>query len=289
MPIRHLDALWFQVAGTLCNLTCQHCFISCSPHNRSVPMLDHDSVQKYLQEAQDLGVKEFYFTGGEPFLNRQMTDILLTTLDYGPATVLTNGTVLKDEWLQRLADKVSQSPYGLEFRVSLDGYNAATNDRIRGQGVFRKAIKGIQRLLAFGFLPILTVTRTWPEDDDSMALEQFRVALADVGCHQPRVKILPTLKMGAEAEREGGYQPQERVESWMLDEVGREHFVCGHSRLVSARGVHVCPILLEEPAGLLSQGSNASLQESLQPFPLAHGACHTCYQFGAICSNAPSS
>ena len=32
--ISHLDHLWFQVAGTLCNLTCTHCFISCSPAQR---------------------------------------------------------------------------------------------------------------------------------------------------------------------------------------------------------------------------------------------------------------
>ena len=28
-----LDELWFQVSGTLCNLECSHCFISCSPRN----------------------------------------------------------------------------------------------------------------------------------------------------------------------------------------------------------------------------------------------------------------
>src|SRR5260370_5594460 len=28
VPLAHLDDLWFQVAGTLCNLTCRHCFRS---------------------------------------------------------------------------------------------------------------------------------------------------------------------------------------------------------------------------------------------------------------------
>src|SRR6201981_3421893 len=36
----HLDTLWFQIAGTLCNLRCNHCFISgrcvsCYMNNRT--------------------------------------------------------------------------------------------------------------------------------------------------------------------------------------------------------------------------------------------------------------
>src|SRR6185369_5137330 len=87
VPLAHLDDLWFQVAGTVCNLTCHHCFISCSPHNHSFGFLDFDTVRRYLDESVPLGVKEYYFTGGEPFLNRQMTDMLELTLQYGPASV----------------------------------------------------------------------------------------------------------------------------------------------------------------------------------------------------------
>src|SRR3954447_25070579 len=103
VPLSHLDDLWFQVAGTLCNLTCHHCFISCSPHNRSFGFLDLETVRRALDESVPLGVKEYYFTGGEPFLTPDLTAMLELTLRYGPATVLTNGTVLKEEWLLRLA------------------------------------------------------------------------------------------------------------------------------------------------------------------------------------------
>src|SRR2546429_553806 len=39
VPMRALDTLWFQVAGTLCNIECTHCFVSSSPTNRSHGML----------------------------------------------------------------------------------------------------------------------------------------------------------------------------------------------------------------------------------------------------------
>ena len=35
VELRALDDLWFQISGTLCNLTCHHCFISCGPTNHT--------------------------------------------------------------------------------------------------------------------------------------------------------------------------------------------------------------------------------------------------------------
>ena len=119
-------------------------------------------VQRRLAESVSLGVKEYYFTGGEPFLNPDMTAILLETLRYGPATVLTNGTVIKDQWLQALRDAEQASPFSLEFRVSIDGVSPDTNDPIRGEGTFARALRGVIKLVQFGFLPIISATRTWP-------------------------------------------------------------------------------------------------------------------------------
>jgi AdoMet-dependent heme synthase len=127
VELAHLDELWFQVAGTLCNLECRHCFISCSPHNHNFGFLDLATVQRALDESVALGVKEYYFTGGEPFLNRDLVPILELTLRYGAATVLTNGTVLQDTWLERLRRAEQASPYSLEFRVSIDGFSAPSS------------------------------------------------------------------------------------------------------------------------------------------------------------------
>lgn len=284
VPLEHLDQLWFQVGGTLCNLTCTHCFISCSPHNRDFGFLSLDQVRVRLEESVPLGVKEYYFTGGEPFLNPAMTEILCETLRYGPATVLTNGTVLKDEWLEQLRAAEATSPYSLEFRVSLDGFSPATNDPIRGLGAFERAMKGVVKLGHFGFLPIITAARTWPLEDERSVIENFSQALCAAGCERPRLKILPTLQIGAEEQRTRGYLPDERVSAEMLVDFDYSQLVCSRSRIVTDRGVHVCPILIESPQSHLG----LSLADSLQPFSISHGACYTCYQHGAICSNVSS-
>jgi molybdenum cofactor biosynthesis enzyme MoaA len=281
VSLAHLDHLWFQVAGTLCNLTCSHCFISCSPHNHSFGFLDLDTVRRALDESVRLGVKEYYFTGGEPFLNRDMVPILELTLRYGPATVLTNGTVFKEEWLQRLARADAESPYSLEFRVSLDGCAAETNDPIRGAGTFDRTLRGVRQLLAHGFLPILTVTRTSDGQDDGDLFRGFVRLLRDNGYDRPRIKVLPTLRIGAEERRQRGYRDEERVTPEMMEGFDLGQLICHHSRVVTDRGVYVCPILIEAADARLG----ATLQESQRPYALRHHACSTCYQYGALCSN----
>lgn len=283
VPLAHLDELWFQVGGTTCNLECSHCFISCSPHNHNFGFLDLATVHRYLEESRRLGVKEYYFTGGEPFLNRDMVSILELTLQYGPATVLTNGTVFKDDWLERLRAAEYASLYSLEFRVSMDGFTAAENDAIRGAGTFERILRGVRQLLVHDFLPILTVTRIRDEANDEQLFNGFVEVLKTQGYSRPRIKILPMLRIGAEQERARGYSKEERVTEEMLVDFDVSRLICQHSRIVSDRGVHVCPILIEAPDSLLG----ATLGEAQTSFALRHHACFTCYQFGALCANVP--
>jgi hypothetical protein len=284
VPLAHLDDLWFQVAGTLCNLTCSHCFISCSPHNHAFGFLDLETVRRTLDESVRLGVKEYYFTGGEPFLHRDMVAILELTLHYGPASVLTNGTVFKDEWLARLRRAEDASPYSLEFRVSIDGFTPAENDLVRGAGTFERAMRGVRQLVTHGFLPIITVARTRDDADDGALFAGFVRVLKANGYPRPRLKILPTLRLGAEIQRQRGYQDEERVTPQMLDGFDQSLLICNHSRIVTDRGVFVCPILIEAADARLGD----TLAEALTSYPLRHHACYTCYQYGTICSNASS-
>ena len=95
---------------------------------------------------------------------------------------------------------------------------------------------------------------------------------------------MPTLRIGAEAIRQRGYRDEERVTLEMLEGYDAGLLLCNHSRIVTDRGVFVCPILLESPDARLG----STLVESQQPFALRHRACFTCYQYGALCANASS-
>jgi sulfatase maturation enzyme AslB (radical SAM superfamily) len=207
--------------------------------------------------------------------------MLERTLQFGPATVLTNGTVLKPEWLRTLRQAEEQSGFSLELRVSIDGPTPAINDPVRGDGTFDRAMHGVELLCEHGFLPIITMTQTWDDAESGEILDQFRAVLHDRGCQRPRLKILPRLKIGAEQQRTEGYQPTERITEQMMEDFDRDQLLCHHSRVVTNRGVFVCPILLEASDGKMGD----TLADSLGEFPLSHGACYTCYQYGAICTN----
>ncbi len=281
VELRGLDELWFQVGGTLCNLSCQHCFISCNPRNDSFGFLSFETVRGYLEDSRRHGVKEYYFTGGEPFLNKDMPRILEETLTFGPATVLTNGTVFTERLVRRLAEIAARNRYSLEFRVSIDRYSREMNDPIRGQGTFDGAMDGVRLLVDGGFLPIITVTQTWPERETGAVFDRFTRVLRQHGYPRPRIKILPTIHLGMEETRTRTYQAHERVTSELLEDFDLDQLLSHHSRIVTDRGVAVCPILVEKPDAHLGK----TLDEAARPISLNHNACFTCYLYGTICSN----
>ncbi len=359
VPLAALDQLWFQVSGTVCNLRCRHCFISCSPDNHSFWFMTRQAVREALEESVALNgkalnggsssgeaaacdatdraaangtapkgttngckangaangdapngtatslrrsnanpcsnanpgfhanpgssVKEYYFTGGEPFMNREMVGILADALEYGPATVLTNATLLPERTVARLRALRETRAHPLELRVSIDGHSPETNDPIRGEGAFARAMEGVGNLVAAGFRPIITAMQSWPSEEMARTLQAFRDALAEVGYTDPRLKILPPLLIGEEAERNRGYQPCERVTHEMLHGYDLNRLLCSRARLVTASGVYACPILLDYPSARLAD----TLAEAVAiDAPLAEAACYTCYANGAICSNA---
>ncbi|MXV94805.1 MAG: radical SAM protein [Gemmatimonadetes bacterium] len=283
VPLAALDQLWFQVSGTVCNLRCRHCFISCSPDNHSFWFMTREMVRSALEESAGMDVKEYYFTGGEPFMNTEMEGILEDTLVFGPATVLTNATLFPPRRVAALRDVQDRSAHVLTFRVSIDGYSPETNDPIRGEGTFERAMEGVGNLVAAGFRPIITAMQSWPCEEMACTLRAFRNALEAVGYDEPRLKILPPLLIGEEARRNRGYQPCERVTHEMLHGYDLDQLLCSRARLVTASGVYACPILLDYPSARLAD----TLSEAVTiDAPLAEAACYTCYTNGAICSNA---
>ncbi|HYN21319.1 MAG TPA: radical SAM protein, partial [Thermoanaerobaculia bacterium] len=238
VELQSLDTLWFQVGGTVCNLACTHCFISCSPTNHTHEMMGRAEVESYLGEAVRLGVREYYFTGGEPFLNPDMEAILEATLRIGPATVLTNGLLLDSARCARLKALERGSEYSLDFRVSLDGYSAESNDPIRGEGTFARILVGIRNLATAGLNPVITVTEVCEQAGTDEGKERFFGLLRSLGIDRPRLKVLPVFQIGAEAERAGSYQSWQRLREGDLSE-GADHLQCSSCRMVTDQGVWV--------------------------------------------------
>lgn len=123
-----------------CNLHCIHCL---SSSETEMPgELGLDECRSVVDQLAELKVFEINFGGGEPLLK----SFFIPLLDYIHTReivtcISTNGTVLNDEALACFTG----NPL-VQIQVSLDGATPEINDGIRGQGTYRRALKGIELL-----------------------------------------------------------------------------------------------------------------------------------------------
>ena len=281
VPLVKLDTLWLQVGGTLCNLQCTHCFISCGPQNHTHEMMTLKDVQQRLLESATLGVKDYYITGGEVFMNPEIFEILATILEFGPLDVLTNATLVTSKKAARLKEIQNNSSHKLQFRVSMESFDEQLNDRTRGENSFSKATEGISNLNSFGFSPVLTVTRNWDEAKDKEMEESFKSFLESLNISDPRIKILPEFLLGQLAVNTRNYFDHEHVTEKCFENYDITNLQCSTSRMATKTGVYVCPILVDNDKAKMGD----TIEETLRPFPLTHSACYTCRITGMTCKS----
>ncbi len=280
VPFSALDTVWFQLTGTLCNIACQHCFISCGPKENRVPMMTEATVRSYLSEAAELGVRDYYFTGGEPLLHPQFWTLAESVLAVGPLTVLSNGILIDGANAERARTLFDAARYSFDLRISLDGMSAEENDPVRGRGTFEAITRGIAELARVGLSPTITVVEHRTGMGSEQSRSQFLQFVVELGLSRPRVKFMPLLRIGREAERTHGY---DSALAWYspgpVEEALAERLLCSSSRLVTEHGVMICPILLDAPGAQLAK----TLRQSMTPIALRWDACRTCVVDGLSC------
>ena len=143
-----LRTLWFNT-GTLCNLACANCYIESTPRNDALAYLTAAEVADYLDALAQVaaGPHEIGFTGGEPFLNRELVAMAQDALERGHSVlVLTNAMTPLRLHEREVADLAARHGPRLTLRVSLDHYTQAVHDAERGGGAFPVALAGLRWL-----------------------------------------------------------------------------------------------------------------------------------------------
>ena len=137
-----------------CNLHCDYCCVRSSP---TAPRreLGLGRVQRIAREAVELGVKEIFVTGGEPFLLEDIGEILVACAAAAPTTVLTNGMLVTG----RRAESLRSLPRDrIVLQISLDSPTPDRHDLHRGSGTWARTREGIQHARAQGFRVRLAAT-----------------------------------------------------------------------------------------------------------------------------------
>jgi len=278
--LRFLDALWIQIAGTRCNIACRHCFIACGPKADQIPMMSAGEVERALEDGRSLGMRQVYFTGGEPFLHPELRRICRSALQLAPLTIVTNGLCVDDAAVAMVLEESDRTPYSFDLRVSLDYTTPEENDRMRGRGTFDQVVEALRRLAKAGLSPVVAVV-----EHEALvrgeARARFVQLLRDLGFAKPRVKFLPLFRSGREMRRTHGYPDMGVLLSAPLLPEVEAHLPCASSRAVTSQGVYTCPVLVDHESARLGD----RLAGSLRPIHLNWDTCQTCMLEGLRCSN----
>jgi sulfatase maturation enzyme AslB (radical SAM superfamily) len=276
-----LRELWFHT-GTACNLKCPFCLEGSKPGDDRLQLMTLADVRPFIDEAVELGVENFSFTGGEPFVAREFHRILAYALHFKPCLVLTNGT---RPLLQRLhqLDELRYTQNALRFRISIDYPERSHHEIGRGEGTFDESFKALQELHLRGFE--VSVARQWSADEDSVGVERAYQDLFEYYDlpHTIRLISFPDfLTPGSTAA------VPEISENCMKENHScetRAQFMCGFSRMVvkqnGSLGVYACTLVDDDP----DYNLGGTLRESLKPrVMLRHHRCFSCFKHGASCS-----
>ena len=155
VALDRLDTLWINT-GTLCNITCQNCYIESSPSNDRLVYITAAEAAAYFDEieAGGLGTREIGFTGGEPFMNPHLVAMVGDALNRCfEVLLLTNAMqpMQRPKVKRGLLELNARFGARLTLRVSLDHYARTLHEAERGTRTWARTIAGIDWLSQNGF------------------------------------------------------------------------------------------------------------------------------------------
>ncbi|UWQ39096.1 radical SAM protein [Leisingera aquaemixtae] len=288
VPLSRPETLWFNT-GTLCNIECSNCYILSSPANDALVYLTEAEVRSYLDQiaARAWPVREIGFTGGEPFMNPEMTAMARTALERGfEVLILTNAMrpMMRKTVRAGLLDLREAFGDKLTLRISVDHHSADLHDKERGTGSFAKTLEGMEWLRENGFRMAVAGRTVWGESEAearagyAALFEQhgFAIDAQDLG----QTVLFPEMDERVEV-------PEITSACWGILDKSPDSVMCASSRMVVKRkgaetpAVLACTLLPYAPEFELG----TTLAEAENPVQLNHPHCAKfCVLGGASCS-----
>jgi uncharacterized Fe-S cluster-containing radical SAM superfamily protein len=280
VALERLETLWINT-GTLCNLACKTCYIESSPINDALVYLTLAEAEAYFEEAKALGCREIGFTGGEPFMNREMVAMMRSALERGfQVLVLTNAMRPMRRFEDELRAMRREHGDRLTMRVSLDHHGPAVHEAERGAGSWGKAIDGLDWLSDEGFR-LAVAGRRLAGEDEARARAGYAALFERLGVTvEAGLVLFPEMDASADV-------PEITEACWDILHVSPSTMMCASSRMVvkhkgAARpSVVACTLLPHDERFALGE----TLAEAGGAVALNHPHCaRFCVLGGASCS-----
>ncbi|MEJ2119700.1 MAG: radical SAM protein [Alphaproteobacteria bacterium] len=281
-----LKTLWVNT-GTLCNLTCGHCYIESSPTNDRLVYITAAEVAAFLDEiaADDLPTETIGFTGGEPFMNPDIIAMLDDALSRGHRVlVLTNAMKPMAHKRGELLKLKQRFGPALQIRVSIDHHARAIHEMERGQRSWEPAIEGLKWLSANRFHLAVAGRTFMAEAEDAMRRGYARLFAREgiaLNAHDPaHLMLLPEMDETLDV-------PEITEACWGILAKDPDDVMCAHERMVIKRKGADRPTVI--PCTLLPYDERFEMGETLAEadgaVKLNHPHCaRFCVLGGGSCS-----
>jgi uncharacterized Fe-S cluster-containing radical SAM superfamily protein len=288
VDLQRLRTLWFNT-GTLCNITCRNCYIESSPRNDRLVYLSRAEVVAFLDEIarEEWDTEEIGFTGGEPFLNPDLSAMMADCLSRRfRVLVLTNAMRPMQRRKSRLIELNSRFGRNLTIRVSLDHFTPERHEEERGPGTFKPTLEGLIWLARSGFR-VTVAGRTMWNDDPQAEREGFARLFSEhripIDAFDAAALVLFP-EMDAEAD-----VPEITQACWGVLGKSPSEVMCASSRMVVKRKGSAHPVVLA--CTLVPYDAQfelgPTLKEADKPVRLNHPHCAKfCVLGGGSCSIA---
>ena len=139
-------------ATRVCNYNCAYCSFASNPSVSGE--VDTEGGKRIVDEVYDFGGRWFGISGGEALMRDDLFDIIAHARDIGlNVSLIANGHFVKGETLDKLVK------YEVHTAVSVDG-TEETNDALRGEGAYAKAVSAMEKLSQHDLLACLVTTLT---------------------------------------------------------------------------------------------------------------------------------
>lgn len=283
---RLLETVWINT-GSLCNLSCENCYIESTPTNDRLAYISEAEVKTLLDEifSRKFSTKEIAFTGGEPFLNPEFIPILRLCLQRGfKVLILTNAmsTMMKhSDALLALHHRYASK---LKLRISLDHYTEELHAKERGQRSWRPAINGL-KWLSLQNISISVAGRTYWGEPESVMREGYASLFEEEEINldandDSQLILFPEMNLAVDV-------PEITTACWKILGKNPADIMCSNSRMVVKRkgddhlSVMACTLLPYDQRFNMGK----TLTESWRPIKLNHPHCAKfCVLGGGSCA-----
>jgi len=135
----NIKSLHLEITGR-CNLKCIYCYNSkFNTEEKIRKEMTTENIKRLIDEASRMGCNKFTFSGGEPFLRKDIFEIIEYCKEK-KVNFLTNATLLTKSFIKKLAS----FPQIDEIKITLDGFRG--HNLLRKGSDYKKVIESIKNL-----------------------------------------------------------------------------------------------------------------------------------------------